>query len=113
MCAVPAQMTVRPVPGSKRWQEISARRMELIQLLIEEELQETAQYVFCLDVDSRFHGRWSTESLGGLVAVVHPGQYASVTSPHLPLPVQLAHVGVFPPPWADRLLQRPAQQLPV
>lgn len=48
--------------------------MELIQTLIEEVLHETTDYIFCLDVDSKFHGRWGTESLGGLVAVIHPGQ---------------------------------------
>lgn len=75
----PAQLTVRSVPSSKRWQEISARRMELIQLLIEEELHHT-DYIFCLDVDSKFHGRWGSESLGGLVAVIHPGQYMYTSS---------------------------------
>ncbi|XP_042361257.1 globoside alpha-1,3-N-acetylgalactosaminyltransferase 1-like isoform X2 [Plectropomus leopardus] len=69
------QLTVRSVPGSQRWQEISARRMELIQTLIEEELRNHSDYIFCLDVDSKFHGRWGTESLGGLVAVIHPGYY--------------------------------------
>uniref|UniRef100_A0A3Q3NJV4 Globoside alpha-1,3-N-acetylgalactosaminyltransferase 1 (FORS blood group) n=1 Tax=Labrus bergylta TaxID=56723 RepID=A0A3Q3NJV4_9LABR len=69
------QLTVLPVPSSNRWQEISARRMELIQKLIEERLQGHGKYIFCLDVDSKFHGRWGTESLGGLVAVIHPGYY--------------------------------------
>ncbi|XP_044037275.1 globoside alpha-1,3-N-acetylgalactosaminyltransferase 1-like isoform X1 [Siniperca chuatsi] len=69
------QLTVSSVPSSKRWQEISARRMELIQTLIEEKLRNHADYIFCLDVDSQFHGRWGTESLGGLVAVIHPGYY--------------------------------------
>ncbi|KAI3359083.1 hypothetical protein L3Q82_002582 [Scortum barcoo] len=74
------QLTVRLVPSSKRWQEISARRMKLIQTLIEEELQNHSDYIFCLDVDSQFHGRWGTESLGGLVAVIHPGQQALTPS---------------------------------
>ncbi|XP_041812836.1 globoside alpha-1,3-N-acetylgalactosaminyltransferase 1-like [Chelmon rostratus] len=69
------QVTVRSVPSSNRWQEISARRMELIQTLIEETLHSQTDYIFCLDVDSQFHGRWGTESLGGLVAVIHPGYY--------------------------------------
>ncbi|XP_060921964.1 globoside alpha-1,3-N-acetylgalactosaminyltransferase 1-like isoform X1 [Labrus mixtus] len=69
------QLTVLPVPSSNRWQEISARRMELIQKLIEEKLQGHGNYIFCLDVDSKFQGRWGTESLGGLVAVIHPGYY--------------------------------------
>ncbi|KAM9351765.1 globoside alpha-1,3-N-acetylgalactosaminyltransferase 1-like isoform 2-T2 [Symphorus nematophorus] len=68
------QLSVRLVPSSNRWQEISARRMEIIQNLIEEKLQ-VHDYIFCLDVDSKFHGRWGTESLGGLVAVVHPGYF--------------------------------------
>ncbi|KAM9843918.1 globoside alpha-1,3-N-acetylgalactosaminyltransferase 1-like [Aulostomus maculatus] len=74
------QLTVRSVPSLNRWQEISARRMELIQKLIEEELHNTTDYMFCLDVDSRFHDRWSTESLGGLVAVIHPGYYTDERS---------------------------------
>ncbi|XP_078101622.1 globoside alpha-1,3-N-acetylgalactosaminyltransferase 1-like isoform X2 [Sander vitreus] len=73
--AVGRQLTVRSVPSSKRWQEISARRMELIQKLIEEQLRKNSDYIFCLDVDSKFHDRWGAESLGGLVAVIHPGYY--------------------------------------
>lgn len=70
------QLTVRSVPSSNRWQEISARRMEIIQNLIEKKLQNRADYIFCLDVDSKFHGRWGAESLGGLVAVIHPGLFS-------------------------------------
>ncbi|XP_070837725.1 globoside alpha-1,3-N-acetylgalactosaminyltransferase 1-like [Chaetodon trifascialis] len=73
--AADRQLTVRSVPSSNRWQEISARRMELIQTLIEQTAHSDADYIFCLDVDSQFHGRWGTESLGGLVAVIHPGYY--------------------------------------
>ncbi|XP_047428612.1 globoside alpha-1,3-N-acetylgalactosaminyltransferase 1-like [Mugil cephalus] len=69
------QLTMRSVASSKRWQEISARRMELIQMLIEEKLHGNTDYIFCLDVDSKFHGPWGPESLGGLVAVLHPGYY--------------------------------------
>ncbi|XP_017297366.3 globoside alpha-1,3-N-acetylgalactosaminyltransferase 1 [Kryptolebias marmoratus] len=69
------EVTVQSVPSSNRWQEISARRMELIQKLIEERLINKVNYIFCLDVDSKFHGRWGAESLGGLVSVIHPGYY--------------------------------------
>ncbi|KAM9346398.1 globoside alpha-1,3-N-acetylgalactosaminyltransferase 1-like [Symphorus nematophorus] len=68
------QLSVLSVHSSNRWQEISARRMEIIQKQIEEKLH-IHDYIFCLDVDSVFRGRWGTESLGGLVAVVHPGYY--------------------------------------
>ncbi|XP_014325783.2 globoside alpha-1,3-N-acetylgalactosaminyltransferase 1 [Xiphophorus maculatus] len=69
------ELVVHSVPNSKRWQEISARRMEIIQTLIEETLNKDVDYIFCLDVDSKFHSRWGTESLGELVAVIHPGYY--------------------------------------
>lgn len=68
------KLMVRPVPSSKRWQEISARRMEIIQTLIKE-LRNSTDFIFCLDVDSEFHDHWGTESLGRLVAVIHPGYY--------------------------------------
>ena len=47
--------------------------MELIQTLIEEKLRNNVDYIFCLDVDSKFHGHWGAETLGHLVAVIHPG----------------------------------------
>ncbi|KAG7231991.1 hypothetical protein INR49_010024 [Caranx melampygus] len=68
------QLMVRLVPASRRWQEISARRMEMIQMLVEE-LGSSTDFIFCLDVDSKFHGRWGVESLDRLVAVIHPGYY--------------------------------------
>lgn len=74
------QLVVHSVPNSKRWQEISARRMEIIQTLIEETLNKNVDYIFCLDVDSKFHSRWGTESLGELVAVIHPGTASSFHS---------------------------------
>uniref|UniRef100_A0A4W5P4K1 Globoside alpha-1,3-N-acetylgalactosaminyltransferase 1, like 4 n=1 Tax=Hucho hucho TaxID=62062 RepID=A0A4W5P4K1_9TELE len=68
-------LTVIQVPASNRWQEISARRMEIIQTAIESQISREADYIFCLDVDSKFHARWGAESLGRLVAVIHPGFY--------------------------------------
>nr|XP_046163247.1 globoside alpha-1,3-N-acetylgalactosaminyltransferase 1-like isoform X3 [Oncorhynchus gorbuscha] len=68
-------LSVIQVPGSNRWQEISARRMEIIQTTIERQIRREADYIFCLDVDSKFHARWGSESLGRLVAVIHPGYY--------------------------------------
>nr|XP_046155572.1 globoside alpha-1,3-N-acetylgalactosaminyltransferase 1-like [Oncorhynchus gorbuscha] len=68
-------LSVIQVPGSNRWQEISARRMEIIQTAIERQISREADYVFCLDVDSKFHARWGAESLGRLVAAIHPWFY--------------------------------------
>lgn len=73
------KVSVRVVPGSRRWQEISARRMEMVHDLLRQ-VQNSTHFVFCLDVDSRFHGRWGSESLGDTVAVVHPGYYGDPRS---------------------------------
>uniref|UniRef100_A0A671M108 Globoside alpha-1,3-N-acetylgalactosaminyltransferase 1-like n=2 Tax=Sinocyclocheilus anshuiensis TaxID=1608454 RepID=A0A671M108_9TELE len=69
------QLTVLKVPSSNRWQEITLRRMEKLEKLIESRLVNEADYVFSLDVDTKFYGRWGAESLGRLVGVIHPGYY--------------------------------------
>ncbi|XP_046894701.1 globoside alpha-1,3-N-acetylgalactosaminyltransferase 1-like isoform X2 [Hypomesus transpacificus] len=66
------RVRVMKVPSSNRWQEISARRMEMIQLLIENTIRGQADYIFCLDVDSKFHAHFGVEALGRLVATIHP-----------------------------------------
>uniref|UniRef100_A0A674CSX9 Globoside alpha-1,3-N-acetylgalactosaminyltransferase 1 (FORS blood group) n=1 Tax=Salmo trutta TaxID=8032 RepID=A0A674CSX9_SALTR len=68
-------LSVIQVPGSNSWQEISARKMKTIQTAIERQISREADYIFCLDVDSKFHARWGAESLGRLVAVIHPWFY--------------------------------------
>ncbi|MCI4394718.1 hypothetical protein PGIGA_G00171860 [Pangasianodon gigas] len=65
------QLTVIKTASSNRWQEISLRRMEMIEKLIEEELTNKADYIFSLDIDSKFYGHWGAESLGDLVGVLH------------------------------------------
>lgn len=61
--------------SSNRWQEITLRRMERIEKLIEERLIDEVDYIFCLDVDTKFHGPWGTETLSDIVATLHPGYY--------------------------------------
>ncbi|XP_016417909.1 histo-blood group ABO system transferase 2-like [Sinocyclocheilus rhinocerous] len=65
-------LTVRKVPSMNRWQDISMGRMEILEKLIENELASEADYIFCLDVDTKFYSRWGVESLGRLVGVIHP-----------------------------------------
>ncbi|XP_058615551.1 histo-blood group ABO system transferase-like isoform X2 [Onychostoma macrolepis] len=65
-------LTVRKVPSLNRWQDISMNRMEKLEKLIEDELSSEADYIFCLDIDTKFYGRWGAESLGRLVGVIHP-----------------------------------------
>ncbi|XP_056312868.1 globoside alpha-1,3-N-acetylgalactosaminyltransferase 1-like isoform X1 [Danio aesculapii] len=69
------QLTVMTVDSSNRWQEMTLRRMERLEKLIESRLVKEADYVFSLDVDTKFYGRWGAETLGRLVGVLHPGYY--------------------------------------
>uniref|UniRef100_A0A8C1P1F1 Globoside alpha-1,3-N-acetylgalactosaminyltransferase 1-like n=1 Tax=Cyprinus carpio TaxID=7962 RepID=A0A8C1P1F1_CYPCA len=65
-------LTVRKVQSFKRWQDISMSRMEQLEKLIENELASEADYIFCLDIDTKFYGPWGVETLGRLVGVIHP-----------------------------------------
>lgn len=65
-------LTVRKVPSLDRWQDISMGRMKILEKLIANELMHEANYIFCLDVDTKFYGRWGSETLGRLVGVIHP-----------------------------------------
>ncbi|TRY81551.1 hypothetical protein DNTS_012078 [Danionella cerebrum] len=69
------QLTVITVESSNRWQEMTLRRMERLEKLIKYRLLKEADYVFSLDVDTKFYGHWGTESLERLVGVIHPGYY--------------------------------------
>ncbi|XP_035260274.1 globoside alpha-1,3-N-acetylgalactosaminyltransferase 1-like isoform X2 [Anguilla anguilla] len=69
------KLSVIQVPKFNRWQEISLRRMEIIQTAIEERIRKEADYIYCLDVDMRFHNRWGPEVLDTLVAAIHPWFY--------------------------------------
>ncbi|XP_026053204.1 globoside alpha-1,3-N-acetylgalactosaminyltransferase 1-like [Carassius auratus] len=68
-------LTVLKVQSLSRWQDISMSRMEKLEKLIESELASEANYIFCLDIDTKFYGRWGVESLGRLVGVIHPWLY--------------------------------------
>ncbi|KAK3527451.1 hypothetical protein QTP86_023067 [Hemibagrus guttatus] len=65
------QLTVIKTASSNRWQEISLRRMEMIEKLIEDEVINKADYIFSLNVDSKFYAHWGAESLGDLVGALH------------------------------------------
>ncbi|XP_027007023.1 globoside alpha-1,3-N-acetylgalactosaminyltransferase 1-like [Tachysurus fulvidraco] len=71
------QLTKIKTPSSNRWQEISLRRMEMIEKLIEERLVNEADYIFSLDVDSKFRDHWGAETLADIIAVLHPGYFGT------------------------------------
>nr|XP_055044951.1 histo-blood group ABO system transferase 1-like [Misgurnus anguillicaudatus] len=69
------ELRVQTVPKMDRWQDITMGRMEMIAKLTESELVNEADYIFCLDVDTKFYARWSVEALGSLVGLIHPWLY--------------------------------------
>ncbi|CAB1346081.1 unnamed protein product, partial [Coregonus sp. 'balchen'] len=79
MCITTSSLT----GGKTCWQEISSRRMEMIQTTIANQISKEADYIFCLDVDTKFYGRWGAETLSRLVAALHPGYYEQ-THEHYP-----------------------------
>ncbi|KAM9207534.1 globoside alpha-1,3-N-acetylgalactosaminyltransferase 1 [Dugong dugon] len=69
-------LSVIPIQGYSRWEEISMRRMETVSQHIANRAHREVDYLFCLDVDMVFQNPWGPETLGDLVAVIHPGYYA-------------------------------------
>ncbi|XP_054853250.1 globoside alpha-1,3-N-acetylgalactosaminyltransferase 1 [Eublepharis macularius] len=76
-------LSLVPIKKYKHWQEISMRRMEAINLHISESIHDV-DYLFCLDIDMEFHNSWGTETLGELVAAIHPGYYNVRSREELP-----------------------------
>ncbi|XP_035382738.1 globoside alpha-1,3-N-acetylgalactosaminyltransferase 1-like [Electrophorus electricus] len=70
-------LTTLKLPSSNRWQEITLRRMEKLEKLIDTQMINEVDYIFSLDVDTKFYGHWGAETLGDIVAVIHPGYYST------------------------------------
>ncbi|XP_076879427.1 histo-blood group ABO system transferase 2-like isoform X1 [Brachyhypopomus gauderio] len=68
-------LTTITVPSLNRWQDISLGRMLQLEQLIENQLVHEVEYIFSLDVDTKFHGHWGAETLDRLVAAVHHSFY--------------------------------------
>lgn len=71
------QLTIIKTGSSNRWQEITLRRMERIEKLIEKNVVSEADYIFSLDVDTKFYGHWGAETLADIIAVLHPGYFGA------------------------------------
>lgn len=66
-----------PIQGHSNWEETSMRRMETISQHIAKRAHREVDYLFCLDVDMVFRNPWGPETLGDLVAAIHPSYYAT------------------------------------
>ncbi|KAM7144219.1 globoside alpha-1,3-N-acetylgalactosaminyltransferase 1 isoform 3-T5 [Macrochelys suwanniensis] len=68
-------LRIVPIKKYSHWQEISMRRMEAINRHIAEVSHQEVNYLFCLDIDMVFHNPWGVETLGEMVAAIHPGYF--------------------------------------
>ncbi|KAM7087853.1 LOW QUALITY PROTEIN: globoside alpha-1,3-N-acetylgalactosaminyltransferase 1-like [Ciconia maguari] len=73
----PGKFVIVPIKKYPSWQEITMRRMEAINKHIAETSHQEVDYLFCLDVDMVFYNAWGPETLGDIVAAIHPG-YSNV-----------------------------------
>uniref|UniRef100_A0A8C3T6U5 Globoside alpha-1,3-N-acetylgalactosaminyltransferase 1 (FORS blood group) n=1 Tax=Chelydra serpentina TaxID=8475 RepID=A0A8C3T6U5_CHESE len=68
-------LRIVPIKKYSHWQEISMRRMEAINRHVAEVSHREVNYLFCLDIDMVFHNPWGVETLGEMVAAIHPGYF--------------------------------------
>lgn len=64
-------LKVFKVERYSRWQDISMMRMKTLTEMIESDIQHHHTHIFCFDVDQVFTGRFGSEALGDLVALLH------------------------------------------
>ncbi|KAM5260005.1 globoside alpha-1,3-N-acetylgalactosaminyltransferase 1 isoform 2-T3 [Hipposideros larvatus] len=82
-------LSVIPIWERSHWEEVSACQMETISQHIAERAHREVDYLFCLSVDMVFRNAWGPETLGDLVAAIHPGYYAV---PRHQFPYERRHV---------------------
>ncbi|XP_053137599.1 histo-blood group ABO system transferase isoform X9 [Hemicordylus capensis] len=71
------QIVSLQVQNYPRWQEISMRRMEMINHFSQERFIYEVDYLVCVDVDMRFSDQVGVEILSELFGTLHPGFYAA------------------------------------
>lgn len=69
------RLKVIKVEKHSRWQDISMMRMKTISDTIQSDIRHHSNYVFCFDVDQEFRGRFGSEALGDIVALLHAHYY--------------------------------------
>ncbi|XP_044129244.1 histo-blood group ABO system transferase 2-like isoform X3 [Bufo gargarizans] len=69
------RMVVLSVPTYQRWQDVSMRRMEILQDYSRQRFMDEVDYLVCVDVDMRFNDEVGVEILSNLFGTLHPGLY--------------------------------------
>nr|XP_006131454.3 histo-blood group ABO system transferase-like [Pelodiscus sinensis] len=70
-------VVVLKVQNYSRWQEISMRRMEMINHFSQNQFINEVDYLVCVDIDMRFNDQVGVEILSNLFGTLHPGFYAA------------------------------------
>ncbi|KAG7235999.1 hypothetical protein INR49_001397 [Caranx melampygus] len=68
-------ISVVKIPSAMRWQDVVLGRMKWATITIDKQIRGEADYLFMMDIDSVFHGRFGAETLSPLSAVLHRGYY--------------------------------------
>ncbi|XP_048204707.1 globoside alpha-1,3-N-acetylgalactosaminyltransferase 1 [Perognathus longimembris pacificus] len=70
------RLSLLPTQGHPHWEEVSLRRMETISKHVAQRAHREVDYLFCLSVDMTFQNPWGPETLGDMVAAIHPGYFS-------------------------------------
>ncbi|XP_053328475.1 histo-blood group ABO system transferase-like isoform X2 [Spea bombifrons] len=70
-------LSVLEVPGYKRWQDVTMRRMQMIRDHTRDRFVNEVDYLVCIDVDMVFSEHIGVEILGDVVGVIHPGFFGA------------------------------------
>ncbi|MEE6514472.1 hypothetical protein FKM82_022648 [Ascaphus truei] len=71
------RLVVLDVPGCKRWQDVTMRRMEMIHNYSRELFINEVDYLVCVDVDMRFNDHVGVEILSDVFGALHPGFFGA------------------------------------
>ncbi|KAM4876490.1 LOW QUALITY PROTEIN: globoside alpha-1,3-N-acetylgalactosaminyltransferase 1 [Thomomys bottae] len=71
------RLSVASTQGHSQWEEVSMRRMEAISHIARRAHRE-AHYLFCFHVNMTFRNPWGPETLGDMMAAIHPGYFSTL-----------------------------------
>ncbi|XP_038601864.1 histo-blood group ABO system transferase-like [Tachyglossus aculeatus] len=71
------KVVVLEVQNYARWQDVSMRRMEMINHFAQQRFLREVGYLVCVDVDMRFSDHVGVEILSSLFGTLHPGFYGA------------------------------------